>query len=196
VSVELHRSDLRPDPLDQFHAWFAAAQRVVETPEAMALATSGPSVRMVLLKGADDRGFAFFTGYLSRKAAELERDPRAALLFHWAPLGRQVRLEGSVKRISDAESNDYFASRPRGAQLAAAASRQSAVLDSRDELDARVAELQREYEAREVPRPAHWGGYRVRPDAYEFWQHRDDRMHDRFRYRRGGDGWVVERLSP
>jgi pyridoxamine 5'-phosphate oxidase len=196
VSVELHRSDLRPDPLDQFHAWFAAAQRVVETPEAMALATSGPSVRMVLLKGADDRGFAFFTGYLSRKAAELERDPRAALLFHWAPLGRQVRLEGSVKRISDAESNDYFASRPRGAQLAAAASRQSSVLGSRDELDARVAELQREYEAREVPRPAHWGGYRVRPDAYEFWQHRDDRMHDRFRYRRVGDGWVVERLSP
>jgi pyridoxamine 5'-phosphate oxidase len=196
VSVELHRSDLRPDPLDQFHAWFAAAQRVVETPEAMALATSGPSVRMVLLKGADDRGFTFFTGYLSRKAVELERDPRAALLFHWAPLGRQVRLEGSVKRISDAESDDYFASRPRGAQLAAAASRQSAVLDSRDELDARVAELQREYEAREVPRPAHWGGYRVRPDAYEFWQHRDDRMHDRFRYRRGGDGWVVERLSP
>jgi pyridoxamine 5'-phosphate oxidase len=196
LSAELHRTDLRLDPLEQFHAWFDEASGAVETPEMMALATSGPSVRMVLLKGADERGFTFYTGYVSRKAAELERDPRAALLFHWAPLGRQVRIEGSVERVPVAESDAYFASRPRGAQLAASASRQSSVLEDRDELEARVAELQREYERRDVPRPEHWGGYRLTPEAYEFWQHRDDRMHDRFRYRRDGDGWVVERLSP
>jgi pyridoxamine 5'-phosphate oxidase len=196
LSAELHRSDLRADPLEQFHAWFEEARGAVETPEIMALATSGPSVRMVLLKGADEQGFTFYTGYVSRKAAELERDPRAALLFHWAPLGRQVRVEGPVERVPAAESDAYFASRPRGAQLAASASRQSSVLEDRDELEARVAELQREYEGRDVPRPEHWGGYRLRPESYEFWQHRDDRMHDRFRYRRDGDGWVVERLSP
>jgi pyridoxamine 5'-phosphate oxidase len=196
LSAELHRPDLRADPLEQFHAWFEEARGAVETPEIMALATSGPSVRMVLLKGADEQGFTFYTGYVSRKAAELERDPRAALLFHWAPLGRQVRVEGPVERVPAAESDAYFASRPRGAQLAASASRQSSVLEDRDELEARVAELQREYEGRDVPRPEHWGGYRLRPETYEFWQHRDDRMHDRFRYRRDGDGWVVERLSP
>jgi pyridoxamine 5'-phosphate oxidase len=196
VSAELHRSDLRADPLEQFDAWFDEASGAVETPEMMALATSGPSVRMVLLKGADERGFTFYTGYVSRKAAELERDPRAALLFHWAPLGRQVRIEGSVERVPAAESDAYFGSRPRGAQLAASASRQSSLLEDRDELEARVGELQREYEGRDVPRPDHWGGYRLRPETYEFWQHRDDRMHDRFRYRRDGDGWVVERLSP
>jgi pyridoxamine 5'-phosphate oxidase len=196
LSAELHRADLRHDPLEQFRAWYEDARQAVQTPEAMALATSGPSVRMVLLKGTDERGFTFYTGYVSRKAVELERDGRAALLFHWAPLGRQVRVEGSVKRIDDAESDAYFASRPRGAQLAAAASYQSSVLESRDELEARVAELEREYEDREVPRPVHWGGFRLRPETYEFWQHRDDRMHDRFRYRRDGDAWVVERLSP
>jgi pyridoxamine 5'-phosphate oxidase len=196
VSAELHRSDLLPDPLDQFHVWFREAQRAVEVPEAMALATSGPSVRMVLLKGADERGFTFFTGYVSRKAAELERDPRAALLFHWAPLGRQARVEGPVEHVPPEESDAYFATRPRGAQLAAAASRQSAVLGSRAELGERVAELERKYDGRDVPRPDHWGGYRLRPVAYEFWQHRDDRMHDRFRYRRDGDDWIIERLSP
>jgi pyridoxamine 5'-phosphate oxidase len=196
LNAELHRGDLRPDPLEQFRAWFADAQGGVETPEAMALATSGPSVRMVLLKGADQRGFTFYTGYVSRKAVELERDPRAALLFHWAPLGRQVRVEGSVERAPAAESDAYFASRPRGAQLAAAASRQSSVLSGREELEARVAELRREHEGGDVPRPEYWGGYRLRPEAYEFWQHRDDRMHDRFRYRRNDGDWVIERLSP
>lgn len=198
---ELTRSDLVEDPLEQFRRWFAEAQESeIAAPEAMALATAapngGPSVRMVLLKGADESGFAFFTGYASRKAGELDANPRAALLFHWAPLGRQVRIEGAVHRVPAEESDAYFATRPRGAQLAASASRQSAELASREELDARVADLAREYADREVPRPEHWGGYRLVPEAYEFWQHRDDRMHDRFRYVRDGEAWSLERLSP
>jgi pyridoxamine 5'-phosphate oxidase len=198
---ELHRSDLDPDPLGQFRRWYAEAEAAgVEAPQAMALATATaqglPSVRMVLLKGADERGYAFFTGYVSRKAAELDANPHAALLFHWAPLGRQVRIEGSVERVAEEESDAYFATRPRGAQLAAAASRQSSVLTGRADIDARVAELARQHEGGDVPRPGHWGGYRLVPRAYEFWQHRDDRMHDRLRYRRADGDWVVERLSP
>jgi pyridoxamine-phosphate oxidase len=167
----------------------------------MALATAAPdgtpSVRMVLLKSAHEQGFVFFTGYASRKAGELESNRRAALLFYWDPLGRQVRIEGTVERVADEESDAYFATRPRGAQLAAAASRQSAVLDGRAELDRRVAELEHEHHAGDVPRPAHWGGYRLAPDAYEFWQHRENRLHDRLRYRRAHGGtWVLERLSP
>jgi pyridoxamine 5'-phosphate oxidase len=151
---------------------------------------------MVLLKGADEDGFVFFTGYESRKGADLEANPRAALLFYWDPLGRQVRIEGRVERVSSDDSDSYFATRPRSAQLAAAASRQGRLLGGRRELDARVADLERQYVGGDVPRPEHWGGYRLAPASYEFWQHRDDRLHDRLRYRRDEGRWVLERLSP
>jgi pyridoxamine 5'-phosphate oxidase len=192
----LSEDEVAADPLAQFRRWLAEA----DGDDRMALATATPdarpSVRMVLLKGADDDGFVFFTGYGSRKGGELEANSQAALLFHWATLGRQVRVEGPVERVSAEESDAYFATRPRGAQLAAAASRQGRVLANRAQLDEAVAELAREYEGREVPRPEHWGGYRLRPGAYEFWQHREDRLHDRLRYERDGDAWRLERLAP
>jgi pyridoxamine 5'-phosphate oxidase len=198
---ELRKFAVDPDPLEQFRSWYAEAQEAgVKAPQAMALATAtadgAPSVRMVLLKGAHERGFVFFTGYASRKAAELDANPHAALLFHWDALGRQVRIEGPVARVAGQESDAYFATRPRGAQLAAAASHQSSVLRDRAEIDDRVAELAREHEGSNVRRPDHWGGYRLVPETYEFWQHRDDRLHDRLRYRRANGAWVVERLSP
>ena len=198
---ELRKSAVDPDPLKQFRSWYADAEGAeIKAPQAMALATStadgAPSVRMVLLKGADERGFVFFTGYVSRKAVELDANARAALLFHWDPLGRQVRIEGRVERVAGQESDAYFSTRPRGAQLAAAASQQSSVLRDRSEIDDRVAELAREHEDSDVRRPEHWGGYRLVPEIYEFWQHRDDRMHDRLRYRRENGDWLVERLSP
>jgi pyridoxamine 5'-phosphate oxidase len=198
----LLETDVAADPLTQFRRWFGEAEQAgIRAPNAMALATAAadgtPSVRMVLLKSADEQGFVFFTGYASRKAGDLDSNRRAALLFYWDPLGRQVRIEGSVERVGEDESDVYFASRPRGAQLAAAASTQSAVLDGRGDLDRRVAELEGEHHGRDVPRPSHWGGYRLLPDTYEFWQHRENRLHDRLRYRRGEDDtWLLERLSP
>jgi pyridoxamine 5'-phosphate oxidase len=189
------------DPIAIFEAWFREAEEAgVDVPETMTLATAdgdgAPSARMVLLKGADEDGFVFYSGYASRKAGELERNPWAALVFYWRPLGKQVRVEGRVERVSQAESAAYFATRPRGSQLAAWASQQSKPLAGREELDRRYAELEREYEGRDVPLPPHWGGFRLRPDAIEFWQHRDNRLHDRIRYTRAREGWRSELLSP
>jgi pyridoxamine 5'-phosphate oxidase len=196
----LELGDLDSDPFRQFEAWFREAAGSVRAPEAMALASASPdgapSVRMVLLKGADERGFVFFTGYDSRKGGELAANPRAALLLYWDPLGRQVRVEGSVERVAATETETYFHSRPREAQIAALASHQGRVLVGREELELRFGELASELEGAEVPVPPHWGGFRLTPDAYEFWQHRENRLHDRFRYRRDGDRWTIERLSP
>jgi pyridoxamine 5'-phosphate oxidase len=194
--MELRRADLDTDPVRQFHTWFDDAADVVRVREAMAVATAtadgSPSVRMVLLKAADDRGLVFFTHYTSRKGRELEANPQAALLFHWDPLGRQVRVEGRVERVSAEESDAYFATRPAGARVGAHASRQSEVLSDRGELERRVTELA---EA-DLTRPDSWGGFRVVPEAWEFWQHRDDRLHDRFRYTRRTTAWLIERLYP
>ena len=192
----LFEDDVAADPLAQFRRWYAEAGEDDRMALATATAGGAPSVRMVLLKGAREGGFVFFTGYGSRKGGELEGNPHAALLFHWASLGRQVRIEGPVERVSAEESDVYFATRPRGAQLAAAASRQGRVLANRAQLDEAVADLAREYDGRDVPRPEHWGGYRLRPDVYEFWQHRDERLHDRLRYAREGGAWRLERLAP
>jgi pyridoxamine 5'-phosphate oxidase len=191
----LRRSDLNPEPLKQFREWYAEAGN-----DAVALATATrdgrPSARMVLLKGADERGFVFHSSYESRKARELAENPRAALLFYWHDLGRQVRIEGDVEQVDRGESETYFKTRPRGGQLAAWTSSQSEPIGTRDELEERFAELERTFEGDEVPLPPHWGGFRLVPETYEFWQHRENRLHDRFRYRRNGDDWVIERLSP
>lgn len=195
-------ADLDPDPLVQFDRWFTeAAAAGVRTPEEMALATATaagvPSVRMVLLKGHGPRGFAFYTSRESRKGAELEANPRAALVLYWAQQRRQVRIEGVVERIGDEESFAYFRTRPRGSRLGAWASPQSRPLPSREELARRYADMERRYDGvDEVPLPPFWGGYLVVPAAIEFWQGQANRLHDRVRYEREGTGWTRERLGP
>ena len=198
----LDEGDVDGDPIRQFQAWFDAARVAAPfEPNAMALATVGadgrPSVRMVLLKGLDERGFVFYTNYESRKGRELEDTPWAALDFFWPAMERQVRVEGQVERVAVEESDTYFHSRPVGSQLSAAASRQSEVISGRDVLEQRVADLGQQYCDQEIPRPEYWGGYRVVPDFIEFWQGRVNRLHDRLRYRLSADGsWKIERLSP
>lgn len=199
--AELRRGDLASDPLDQFRRWFDEASAALEAPEAMALATAAPggapSVRMVLMKGFDERGLVFYSHYTSRKGRELEANPKAALLFHWRPVGRQVRVEGTVERVAAEESDAYFATRPREAQLGALASRQSDPLGSRAELYERLSELEGGLGGDAVPRPPTWGGYLLVPAAWEFWQHRANRLHDRFRYElETAGGWRIERLFP
>jgi pyridoxamine 5'-phosphate oxidase len=198
----LDEQDLDADPIRQFEAWFEAARAAIPfEPNAMALATVGddgrPSLRMVLLKGVDARGFVFYTNYESRKGQELATTPWAALTFFWPEMERQVRVEGSVERVSAEESDAYFHSRPVGSQLSASTSHQSEIIGGREELEQRVAELSAQYQDQEIPRPDTWGGYRVVPDTIEFWQGRVNRLHDRLRYRLLADGsWEIARLSP
>jgi pyridoxamine 5'-phosphate oxidase len=196
----LLETDVRPDPVDQFRAWLEEAREAIEMPEAMALATATPSgepsVRIVLLKGLDERGLVFNTSFLGRKAHELAANPRAALLFYWDALGRQVRIEGPVERCSEEETERYVLSRPRASRLSAMASHQSEPVESREALEAAVAELEERYRDAELPVPGDWGSYRVRPESFEFWQNQPDRLHDRLRYLPEGEGWRIERLGP
>ena len=193
---------LGSDPVALFRAWLEAAHAArVGLPDATTLATASaagaPSARMVLLKGVDDAGgFVFYTNTASRKGRELAENPRAALVFHWQPLGRQVRVEGDVERVSPADSEAYFGTRPLGSRLAAWASPQSESISSRAQLEERVAALAARHPDGDVPLPPFWGGYRLVAHTIEFWQHGEDRLHDRFRFRREPDGWSLARIAP
>jgi pyridoxamine 5'-phosphate oxidase len=198
----LRRRDLADDPVEQFARWFAkAVEAELPEPSAMTLATAAPdgqpSARMILLKGFDEHGFTFFTNYASPKARELDANPHAAMVFWWDRLERQVRVAGGVERVSHEESEAYHRTRPRLSQIGAFASSQSQVIPNREALEERFAQVQDDYAGRDVPLPANWGGYRLVPIRYEFWQGRPNRLHDRFRYTREADGtWTIARLSP
>ena len=200
LSAELVEGDAAPDPFKQFERWFDAALRAdLPLPNAMTLATADaegrPSARVVLLKGVDAEGFVFYTNYESRKARELAANPFASLVFLWTPMERQVRIDGAVEKVSSEESDEYFDSRPLGSRLGAWASPQSKPLPSRFALASKVAAIMLRY-GTAPPRPPHWGGYRVRPDAIEFWQGRPDRLHDRLLYVKQDTRWKIERLAP
>ncbi len=197
----LHEPDVHPDPTEQFSRWFDEALSAnLHEPNAMTLATATrvgrPSARIVLLKGFDERGFVFYTNYEGRKGRELEENPYCALVFYWGELERQVRIEGRASRVSAEESEAYYRRRPRGSRLGAWVSEQSRPVGGREVLEGRLRELEREYEGREVSRPSFWGGYRVEPEEMEFWQGRENRLHDRLVYRRSDEGWEIERLQP
>jgi pyridoxamine 5'-phosphate oxidase len=195
----LTEDNVSADPFMQFAEWFDAAAHLPE-PHTMTLATATldgrPSARMVLLKGVDPRGFVFYTNFDSRKGAELAQNPKSALVFFWPQLHRQIRIEGNIERVSPQEADSYWATRARGSQIAARASAQSSPLTGREELERRVEEIEAEFAGQPVPRPQFWGGYRLVPAVIEFWQGRPNRLHDRLRYIRSGDGWEVDRLSP
>jgi pyridoxamine 5'-phosphate oxidase len=189
------------DPIALFGRWFKEAERAgIFLSEAITLATATkdgkPSARMMLLKGFDERGFTFFTNYESRKAGQIEENPRAAIICHWPTLQRQIRIEGTVTRLPEDESYAYFRTRPRGSQIGAWASKQSHTLESRQELEEKVKKCEEEFADKDVPLPPFWGGYRMAPERMEFWQGRADRLHDRFRFLREGDGWIRDRMSP
>ena len=196
----LRRSDLRDDAVEQFAAWYQRALDEVPLADAMALATvdgdGRPDARMVLMKGFDTAGIRFFTNYASAKAEQVEGASHAAVILYWRELDRQVRARGPIERVPEADSDEYFATRPRDSQLGAWASPQSTPIGSREELGARVREADERFADAEIPRPEHWGGYLLRPATVEFWQGQVGRLHDRFRYTREGEGWRIERLAP
>jgi pyridoxamine 5'-phosphate oxidase len=197
----LREQDCHPDPIVQFGVWFEQVVKAgLAEPNAMTLATASaegkPSARVLLLRGFDARGFVFFTNYESRKGLELGANPKAAMVFFWPEPERQVRIEGSVEQIAKAESDQYHRTRPRGSQMGAWCSFQSEVVAGREVLEARLRDLEEKFRDQDVPRPPHWGGYRLKPDVIEFWQGRPNRLHDRIRYRLVDGNWIMERLSP